>query len=299
MSPRSTVRVSRARWLIGSSWIRDSILLALLLLVLPVLLDEFRLRSIGGFLAFAILALSLDFVWGFGGIISFGQGAFFGLGAYSIALGLTTWHFPFASFIGIFAGIGISGLLALLLGWFIFHGRVGTFYVAVFTLALSVVFQQLALQFRGITGGYNGIIIPERVMPQSPVMAYYVMLAILFAVLLLLVGVVRSDFGRVLIAIRDNEERARFLGYDVARVQTWAFGLAGALAAVGGMAYASYVQLASPDLIGFGFSTAVLIWVAVGGRGSLVGAAIGALLVNVGSQELGARLLLYWQLVLG
>src|SRR5205814_272991 len=100
----------------GSSRFRDPVVLLVVLALLPFVLDEFRLRSMGGYLAFAILALSLDFVWGFGGIISFGQGAFFGLGAYFIGFGLTSWHFPLAPLVGLLAGVAVSSLLAFLLG---------------------------------------------------------------------------------------------------------------------------------------------------------------------------------------
>ena len=119
-------------------------------------------------------------------------------------------------------------------------------------------------------------------------------------------GIVRVERNRPnrlsaasLHAVRENPERARFLGYDSSQVKVIVFGISAAVAALGGLAYSLYVQLASPDLVGFAFSTEVLIWVAIGGRGALVGAATGALLVNIGTEELSANLLGYWHLILG
>jgi branched-chain amino acid transport system permease protein len=190
-------------------------------------------------------------------------------------------------------------LIAAALGWFVFNRRVGTFYVAVFTLVLSALAQELVGQFPDVTGGLNGLIISQAIFPADPNADYYLMWLLFVIVLVLLTATSLTDFGRVLRAVRENAERARFLGYDSSRVKVIVFGISAAVAALGGLAYSLYAQLASPDLVGFAFSTEVLIWVAIGGRGSLVGAALGALLVNIGTEELSANLLVYWHLILG
>jgi branched-chain amino acid transport system permease protein len=279
--------------------LRDPIILALAIAVLPLFLDEFRLRAFAGFLALAVLAMSLGFAWGYGGILSFGQGAFFGIGAYLVAFALTRELPAVYGWGAAVAALAISVLIAVGLGWFVFNRKVGTFYVAVFTLVLSALAQQLVGQFPDVTGGLNGLIIAQSVFPSDPNADYYLMWLLFSLVLLVLTAISFTDFGRVLRAVRDNAERARFLGYDSSRVKVIVFAMSAAVAALGGLAYSLYVQLASPDLVGFAFSTEVLIWVAIGGRGSLAGAAFGALLVNIGTEELSANLLAYWHLILG
>ena len=279
--------------------LRDPVVLIVLVALLPIVLDEFRLRAFAGFLALAVLAMSLGFAWGYGGILSFGQGAFFGIGAYLVAFALTKEVPAIFGWAAAIASVVIAVLIAAGLGWFVFNRRVGTFYVAVFTLVLSALAQELVGQFPDVTGGLNGLIIPQALFPIDPNADYYLMWALFTAVLLALTAIAFTDFGRILRAVRENPERARFLGYDSSRVKVIVFGISAGVAALGGLAYSLYAQLASPDLVGFAFSTEVLIWVAIGGRGALVGAAFGALLVNIGTEELSANLLVYWHLILG
>lgn len=279
--------------------VRDPIILVVALALLPLVLDEFRLRAFAGFLALAVLAISLGFAWGYGGILSFGQGAFFGIGAYLVAFALTRELPAVYGWGAAIASIVVAVLIATGLGWFVFNRRVGTFYVAVFTLVLSALAQEIVGQFPDVTGGLNGLIIPQAIFPPDPNVDYYLMWLLLATVLFTLTAIAFTDFGRVLRAVRENAERARFLGYDSSRVKVIVFGISAAIAALGGLAYSLYSQLASPDLVGFAFSTEVLIWVAIGGRGSLVGAAFGALLVNIGTEELSANLVVYWHLILG
>ena len=287
------------RRVVTTAALRDAIIIVVLVALLPLVLDEFRLRAFAGFLALAVLAMSLAFAWGYGGILSFGQGAFFGIGAYLVAFALTRELPGIYAWGAAVASVVVSVIIAAGLGWFVFNRRVGTFYVAVFTLVLSALAQELVGQFPNVTGGLNGLIIPQPVFPVDPNADYYLMWLLFTAVLLTLTAIAFTDFGRVLRAVRHNAERARFLGYDSSRVKVIVFGISAAVAALGGLAYSLYAQLASPDLVGFAFSTEVLIWVAIGGRGSLVGAAFGALLVNIGTEELSANLLVYWHLILG
>jgi branched-chain amino acid transport system permease protein len=278
---------------------RDAALLVLLLAIITPLLDDFRVLTLGSYLPFAMLALSLALVWGQCGILSFGQGAFFSIGAYAVAIGINRWGALYGLVAGVLLGIAIAGALAVVLGRFMFARSTEAFYPALITLALAVVFQQLVLQFPAVTGGYNGVLIQQTIWPQEVRAGYYLMLGVFALVLAPLVVLVRSDFGRAVVAVRDNEERTRFLGYRSNSIRTGIFALGAALAALAGVLYALNTQSVSPDNAGFDFSTEVLIWVAVGGRAYLVGAALGALIVNIGQQELSGVLVFYWRLLIG
>jgi branched-chain amino acid transport system permease protein len=273
------------------------ILLLALLVGLGLMLDEFRVSLVSQYLALALMALSLDLIWGYAGILSFGQAAFFGFGAYGVGLMLThvgTGGLYLAVPIGLVAAIA----LAALLGLFVFYSRVGLFFIAVITLAVSVILDQIVNQFSSFTGGFNGIQLPVGFTLDVRT-TYFVVLGAFASVLVILALIVRSDFGRVLVAIRDNEERVRFLGFRTPRIKVSLLALAGLIAAGGGILYSLQTFLVSPSLVGFVLSTQAVIWVAIGGRGTLVGPALGVILINLGQEELSGVSLSYWQLTLG
>lgn len=285
------------RWL-RSPTPRNEATLIGVLVILSFYLDVYYLELLAGFLGLALIALSLDLIWGYGGILSFGQAAFFGLGGYGIGLTVTHWDASRAPFVGVALGILLPALAALILGLFVFYSRVGLFFVAVITLAISVLAEQIINEFTDFTGGFNGIILPIA-LPYSNQVVYLIFVGIFGVVLLGCITLVSSDFGRILIAIRDNEERTRFLGYSSPMAKTLVFTLAGVIAGIGGVMYSLQTGLVSPSLIGFELSTQAVIWVAVGGRGTLVGPAAGTLLINTFQQVLSGSLQIYWQLVLG
>lgn len=289
----------RARILLGTSELRDPLLLVIALALAPLVLDDFRVISVGSFLPLAIAALGLSVVWGYCGILSLGQAAFFALGAYGAALGIEHWGAWRGTAGGLLLGVLVAALLAYAIGRFAFGFRVDPFYIAVISFAVAVVFQQLLLKFSGFTGGFNGVVLAETVLPLEPRQAYYVALAVFSFVLLMLVALTRSDSGRLIVAVRDNTERLRFLGGDVDRIQRRVFVVGAAVTAIGGALAALYNEQITPDQAGFLFSTQILIWTAIGGRTSLVGAAIGALAVNIGEAELSERLLDSWHIALG
>lgn len=275
----------------------DSVLLVSGLVVVGFTADQFTLSLLTTYVALAFMAVGLDLIWGYTGILSFGQAAFLGLGAYGMALTASEWQSA-STPIAVCAGILVAAAVALVLGWFVFYSKVGVFFIAVITLAVGVALEQAVNQFSTFTGGLNGILIEARFpWPQTET---YFLVVLLFAVTLgFMIRLVRSDFGQVLVAIRDNEERARFLGYATPWVKTTVFVLAAGLSAVGGVLYVLQSGLVSPTLIGFALSTQVVIWTAIGGRGTLVGPAIGTLAINYGQQELSGLFLASWQLALG
>lgn len=242
---------------------------------------------------FGQLALSLTFVWGYGGIFSFGQAALFGIGAYAYGISsinispVTGETFSSLALAGI-----VAGLFALFLGYFIFYGNVGELYVGIITLAVTLVL----LTFMSSTGspdyhigsallgGYNGMSgIPALGSLTSPLNAgfqliFVVALAavIVFALDLLL----RRPFGRSLVAVRDNELRSQLLGYDVRRVRLTAFVIGGVVAGLAGGELAAWGQFTNPAVFSLQQAALVIIWTLVGGRRSLFGAFIGAIVIQ-------------------
>jgi branched-chain amino acid transport system permease protein len=269
-----------------------------LLLAVPFVLGSFEASLFSQFLLFAALAVSLDLVWGYAGVLSLGHAAFFGLGAYAMALVTTRSDLPAPLYLGLAAGTALACVFAAALGWFVFRGHVAGPYLAILTLAVSLLLEQVALEWNDVTGGFNGIFnIPT--FTFDPTHAYFICLAAFVAVYLVARWVVRSPFGRVLVALRDNETRASFFAYDVAAYQTIVFAISGALAGLAGALYAQQVGFVSPTLLGFTLSTEVAIWVLLGGRATLAGAALGALAINWARNELSATLLEYYLLALG
>jgi branched-chain amino acid transport system permease protein len=251
---------------------------------------------------FAVLALSVDLLWGYTGILSLGQSAFFGTGAYAVGIlfsHVTTswWGAP----VGLLVGVISAMLLALVVGWFTFYSRISLsfpFYVSVVTLALAVVFNQVVLSGGKFTGASQGLSGFKSV--QLPQIAWYwISLAVLAGISISSYVFVRSDAGNVLIAIRENEERCRYLGIDTPKVKVLLFSVCAGVAATAGAVYAAYTTLVAPSLVGFTLATDAVIWTALGGRGTLFGPVAGAGLVNVIGPALNARFPFIWQLFLG
>jgi len=279
-----------------------------LLLVAPMFLSDFRLNLLSKFLAFAILALGLDLLWGYTGILSLGQGVFFGLGAYSMAMylklestggklpdfmqwsGVTElplfWA-PFGSFaFALVAAVLLPALLAFLLGWFTFRNRVRGVYFTILTQALVIIVVTLFVGQQGVTGGTNGITSFTTVLgfslsdPGVKTALYYITAGALVGCFVLCRWIVSTRLAKVLEAIRDGENRVRFFGYNPAMFQSFAFALSGAFAGLAGVLFVFQVGIISPSMMGIVPSIEMVLWVAAGGRGTLVGAVIGALALN-------------------
>ncbi len=247
----------------------------------------------------ALLALSLDVAWGVTGILCLGQSAFFGLGAYAVAILTIRWGSPWAMPAGFLLAIVLPACLAVCVGWFVFFGATSTLYIAIVTLALPVLLSAIDLRIAHFTGGLTGLAGVPSFPWNSDIETYYLLLAILVFVTSALLWLVESDLGRLLVAVRDNEHRARFLGYATPAVRLLAFVLSAALAGCAGALYAPYNGFVSYDLLGLTLSTSAIVWVAIGGRGTIAGPLLGALLVNVLEPTLNRVFPGYWQLILG
>jgi branched-chain amino acid transport system permease protein len=252
---------------------------------------------------YAIFAISFDLLWGYTGVLSLGHSAFFGVGGYVIGVSATQLGTGTEGIVvGIVCGVLGAVLLAVLVGWVTFYSRVTPIYIAVITLSLALVLSRLAAltsftPLSDYTGGYNGL---SFILSSWPISNWYWLCGGALVVFTLLALVlVNSDFGRVLIGIRDNERRLAYLGYDVPRVKLFVFTISAAVAALAGAAYASYLDFASPDLLGITVATNVLIIVSIGGRGTIVGPVIGAIVIGLVGPTVSDRWPEYWQLVLG
>jgi ABC-type branched-subunit amino acid transport system permease subunit len=273
-----------------------------LLFGLPQVLSLFGIVQMTVFMAMAMYALSQGFVWGYGGIMSFGQASFLGLGAYAYAVSALN----FGDTTGAIAlAILVPAAFAALLGYFMFYGRISDAYIGVITLTVSVILFELVNSTSGdqyrigraAIGGFNGIpAVPAINIPGEPgdqldpIGIWYVTMGLLIAVYVLLRAVVASRFGRVVIAIRENETRATLLGYDPRLYRLLAFTLSAAIAGLAGCLYVNWGAFISPTIFGLPMSAEVIIFVLVGGLGTLVGPILGAvglqyLITLAGTQE--------------
>jgi urea transport system permease protein len=295
------------------------ILAALILIVLPLGLDVFRLNLAGKYLTYAFVAVSLVLLWGNGGILSLGQGIFFGLGGYAMAMFMkleasdpvttaiqTTpgipdfmdWNqlteipmmwVPFQSLtLTIIAVLTVPALFAYIIGYAMFKRRVGGVYFAIITQAIALILTILIVGQQGYTGGVNGITDLKTVLgwdtrtDGAKYILYYLNAVLLFGVIFLSRYILSSKFGMILLAMRDKEERVRFSGYDVSNYKIFVFCLAAMISAIGGAMFTLQVGFMSASFIGIVPSIEMVIFCAVGGRASLIGAIYGTLLVNYG-----------------
>ena len=285
---------------------------ALVIGILPLVVsDIFILLQLTLFMAYGILAMSLGWVWGYGGIFSFGQAAFYGLGGYTYAVVSINMG---GSTIALFAGVAVPAAFALFLGYFMFYGRISTVYVAVITLVVSLIFYKFLGHTAGYEytigtahlGGFNGMpALPPINTPGDPMrMIWPEDMFLITGICLLLVYVglklaMNSSFGRAVAAMRENELRAELLGYDTRLYKMAVFGIGGAVAGLAGVLYANWNSYVSPTVFDLGFSAQIIIWVVVGGLGTLVGPLIGAMALGFVTIELGTQQTVDVNLILG
>lgn len=282
------------------------------LAALPAVAPEYLLADFGIYFAYALFAVSLGFAWGHCGLLSLGHAVYFGVGAYAmsiVTLGMTP-GLPWlvSTWAGLAAAVAAAGAAAFLLGLLFFAGAGlrGAFF-GIVTLAVAFIVERLAIQSDWL-GGMNGLMgVPpitlglngDGPMLFDPLPVYYAMLAVLAAALAGMRAVARSPFGLALKAIRARELRVATLGHDVTAAKVRAFTLSGAVAGLAGALFVAQFGFASPSLIGFSASADVLIWVALGGRGELVAAALGAIAVRYAESRLSGALGPAWPLALG
>ncbi len=294
------------------NWLVKSVLIgiaAAAVVAAPFFFEAFTVLNLTVYFVMAILALSLAFVWGMGGIMCLGQSAFFGLGAYGYAIAAINFG-PGTS--AILIAIVVPSLFALLLGYFMFYGRVSDIYVGVITLAVTMVLFNLVNSTSGPQykigkapiGGFNGInSIPTLSWPDGSMIdingLYYVAVGILALCYILIKLYLNTSCGKVAVAIRENEHRASLLGYNVSFNKLMTFTLGGAVAGLAGCLFANWGSFVSPTLFTMAQSGQVVIWVIVGGRGTLIGPILGCVFVQWMMTQLGTQQKLDAGFVLG
>jgi branched-chain amino acid transport system permease protein len=276
--------------------------------ILPDLLSRYGIVRATLLLTYAILAVSLDLIWGYVGILSFGQSALFGIGGY--AYGVVTINAN-NTLLGLFASMAVPALTAAAIGYVAFYGRVGAMYFSVVTLIITLILYQVMGSTAdpsyaigdALLGGYNGMTnIPAFSLGAEPLDSaamLRVVGGILLLVLIFCSLLVRSPFGRVLQGIRENELRTEIFGFDIRWRKLVAFTVASAIAGLAGALFASWGNFISPAVFSLPQSALVVIWVLVGGRGTLFGAALGAILVQYLAGLLGASASAYTPVLFG
>jgi urea transport system permease protein len=315
------------------------LLAILLLIVLPAFAGTFRLGLFGKYLSFAFCAVGLVLAWGYGGILSLGQGIFFGLGSYILAMFmklestsadpaaavfvsegppvpdfmtwnsvdvLPWWWVPFAHlWFTIPMLLILPAAVAFGLGYANFRKRVGGVYFSIVTLALAAMASIIIVGQQGYTGGINGITNLTKfagfdIQSDTAVYTmYYITALLLLASILAGRFILQSRLGKVLIAVRDREDRIRFSGYDPAMFKGFIFAIAALFSAIGGAMFTLQVGFASPSVSGIVPSIEMVIYAAVGGRLSLVGAVYGTLIVGLAKSLLSEQFANIWMYFMG
>jgi ABC-type branched-subunit amino acid transport system permease subunit len=260
-------------------------------------------------LIFSILAIGLDFLWGKTGTLSFGHAAFFGAGAYGVAIVSTQGGFDpaYAAWVGLGLGICVAVLVSLIVGYFLIFGGVRGPYFTIVTLALAIVTDHIIVGWSAVTGGNAGLLgvlglyFPGRngVAPLSANGQYLFILTIVSMLAVGLWALCRGRYGSVLRAIEDNEARAQALGHHTSLHILLVFAGSAAIAALGGGIYAASVGFVAPDIVGLMLSTQAIVWVAIGGRGTLIGPILATVLVIWLQQKVSSINVSLWPMFIG
>ena len=282
-----------------------------LALVLPSFVEVFVLVNLTAYIIMAILALSLALVWGYAGILCFGQSAFFGIGGYAYVIGVMNLG---ESTMPLVLGIALPMIFAALLGYFLFYGRVGDIYLGVITLCISLILFNLVNSMSGTEykigdvpiGGHNGIPgVPPLNFPGYPAdqISYEGMFQLSLIVLVLvyvgLHALLASKFGRVVISIRLNELRTELLGYDARLYKLIVFVIGAGIAGIAGALFANWGSFIGPTVFSILFSAQIIIWIMVGGLGTLIGAVAGTFAIQWLTTWLGENKIADPNIVLG
>ncbi len=303
--------------------VRFALMAVALLLVAPAVLSDFRLSLLAKFLCFAIIAIGIGLAWGQGGMLVLGQGLFFGLGGYCMGMymkiadagtGLpdfmtysgeytslpAVWE-PFRSApFAVAAAILLPMAIAAVLGAAIFRQRIRGAYFAILSQALAGAFVIVLVGNQGLTGGTNGLTNFQTFFglslsnPPDKRILYFVVVSVLLLVFLATRELVTGRYGRLLIAVRDDEDRVRFLGYDPTRIKLVAYVLAAGMAGLAGALFVPVAGIISPALLGIVPSIEMVIWVALGGRTALAWAAAGAVIVNTARSSISEQFPSTW-----
>jgi urea transport system permease protein len=318
----------------------------LMIMLAPLFLEPFWLNRIAKYLVFGMLGIAVAMSWGYAGILNLGQGLFFGLGAYMLAMSLKLasptslqqgsdkpvpdfmlWNaepgaktdlccinkasflwIPFEhQWFGLLMGIVLPVALATVLGLIMFRKRISGVFVSIITLALVLLVRLLVIDAQPLTNGFNGLTdlgwfkIGEFEFDPYIVPTYYLVAGTLAVVLIAARLLVDTRAGLILQAIRDDQNRARYLGFDVPLYQTFFFAVSAGIASLAGMLYVIVAEFASPTFMDLTFSITMVVWAAVGGRASVLGACIGAIVINTISAKVSETetFVEAWKVVIG
>jgi len=300
-----------------------TVIALLLIIVFPLVLSDFRLNLLGRFLALAIASLAIDLIWGYTGLLSLGHGIFFALGGYALAMHLKLtplegetlpefmslygvdqlpWFWqPFGPFpIAALAVVLVPAVLGGFLGYLVFRNRIRGVYFSILTQASTIVFFNFFNGQQKLINGTNGLTDFKTLLgftvnePRTQVGFYIITILFLALTYALCRWLTSGRFGRLLIAIRDDESRVRFSGYNPTGYKVLVFAISAGLAGLAGALFTLQTGIISPKAMDIAFSIEMVIWVAVGGRASLVGAILGALLVNFARSGLSEQFPEIW-----
>ena len=326
---QSTIGIAK-RSQLPTKLITISAIVFIVMAILPLFLGSFQISLLSKLLIFGALAVSLDLVWGYTGILSFAHGVFFTLGGYAMAYylklnlsaegntygvelpdfmvwnGLTElpWfiaplkYFPIAAI----AMVGVPAIFAYLIGYFIFRSKVSGVYITIITLAISSALTTFFISQQAYTGGTNGITDVSRLsifgldIPLNGL--YWIILLFTAFVLAGSYWLTQSNFGLILRSIKENENRISYLGYDVASFKIFIWTLSAGIAGIAGGLFVPLNRFISPVYLAVAFGTQVVIWVAIGGRGTLIGPIIAAIALGQ-IQNYAERVTQDWQLIIG
>lgn len=301
------------------------VLVFALLLVFPLLVTPLRMEYMEKVMVYIIFALSLDLLWGYTGLMNMGHAVLFGMGGYIVGISYTLikalpeglpdymtrfnmtelplLFIPLTNpVIAFLLALVIPGVVAAVLGWFIFSSRINGVFFSLITLALANIFELFISNQQKYTNGTNGLGgLPRRLLDikLTSVQMYYVILIITLLVYLFCLWLTKSRFGNILQAIRENEARLTFLGFNPISFKIVVFTISGVLAGLAGALVGPVNGIISPVDVGVTLSTLVLVWVAVGGRGNMTGAIVGTVVINWLQVILSERISDYWMLLLG
>jgi urea transport system permease protein len=311
----------RKKWLLEAGIVAAIALIFAVLI--PLIVPDFRLKLLGRFLSLCIVALGLDLIWGYTGLLSLGHGIFFALGGYAFAMHLKLqlpageipefftlygvadlpWFWkPFYSFpFTLIALVVIPAIVAGLLGYLVFRNRIKGVYFSILTQASLLVFFNFFNGQQKLINGTNGLKTDtEKIFgllagsDTAQLIFYEVTILCLIGAYFLCRWLTSGRFGRLLIAIRDDETRVRFTGYDPTGFKVLVFAVSGAIAGVSGALYTVQSGIITPSFMKVAFSIEMVIWVAVGGRGTLVGAILGTLIVQLARTSLSEQFPEIW-----
>ncbi len=283
------------------------------LLIYPLLFGTFAASNAALFFIFSFLGLSLAFIWGYCGILSFGQVIFFGIGGYTF--GIVGINFPGAgwSLIGLLLAVVVAAAGAAILGYFMFYGGIRDVYVSIITLVVTLVaFTSMSRSSRweigeASLGGLNGMTgiptlqlgIGETAIAVDGVVIYYFVLGTLLVTYIGLRALVNSQYGHSMVAVREDESRTQSFGYNTARIKLVVFSIGGALGGFGGALFASWGNYIDPSVFGISFAILPVIWVSIGGRKSLIGAITATIFIEWLSNRLAVTGSEYALIVVG